>query len=121
MVQATGLTDHAPSRPLVIVSPALPVPHLFSQPKTLLLDAGGGGLGTQAVGLHGAVGLAERVPAGDQRDGLLVVHRHAAERVADVLGCRERIRIAVRPLRIDVDQAHLNRGERVPSSFRSPL
>src|SRR5262245_19335355 len=31
----------------------------------------------------GAVGLAERVAAGDQRDGLFVVHRHTEERLAD--------------------------------------
>src|ERR1700735_3587603 len=34
--------------------------------------------------IAGAVGLAERVPAGDQRDGLFVVHRHAEECLADV-------------------------------------
>ena len=63
--------------------------------------------------IAGAVGLAEGVAAGDQRDGLLVVHRHAEERLADVLGRRDRIRIAVRPFRIDVDQAHLHRAERL--------
>jgi hypothetical protein len=30
------------------------------------------------------VRLAERVASGDQRAGLLVVHRHARERLADV-------------------------------------
>ena len=63
--------------------------------------------------IAGAVGLAEGVAAGDQRDGLLVVHRHAEERLADVLGRRDRIRIAVRAFRIDVDQAHLHRAERL--------
>ena len=63
--------------------------------------------------IAGAVGLAEGVAAGDQRDGLLVVHRHAEERFADVLGRRDRVRIAVRPFRIDVDQAHLHRAERL--------
>src|SRR5689334_6265494 len=28
-----GVALHAPSRPLVMVSPALPLPHLFSQPN----------------------------------------------------------------------------------------
>src|ERR1700746_1713612 len=59
------------------------------------------------------VGFAEAVAAGNQRDGLLVVHRHAAERFADVLGRRDRIRLAVRSLWIDVDQAPLQRAERV--------
>ena len=60
-----------------------------------------------------AVGLAEGVAAGDQRDGLLVVHRHAEERFADVFRGGERVRIAVRPFRIDVDQAHLHGAERL--------
>src|SRR5215510_14546980 len=33
VVNVTGLADHAPSRPLVTVSPALPRPHLFCQPN----------------------------------------------------------------------------------------
>ena len=50
------------------------------------------------------------------------------------LGCGERIRLAVGPFRIDVDQAHLNGGERIlqfpvagvtliaqPLAFRSPI
>src|SRR6185312_10583977 len=60
-----------------------------------------------------AMGLAEGMSAGDQRDGLLVVHRHAEERLADILRRRDRVRIAVRTLRIDVDQSHLNRAERL--------
>ncbi len=57
--------------------------------------------------------LAEGVAAGDQRDRLLVGHRHALEGLADVPGRRHGIRIAVRALRIDVDQAHLDGAERV--------
>ena len=60
-----------------------------------------------------AVGLAEGVPARDQRDRLLVVHRHSTERLADVLGGGDRIAAAVRPFGVDVDQAHLHRGERM--------
>src|SRR5690606_5029261 len=60
----------------------------------------------------GTVGLAEAVPAGDQGDGLLVVHRHPAERLPDVAGGRHRVRVAVRALRVDVDQAHLDRTQR---------
>ena len=58
-----------------------------------------------------AVRLAERVPAGDERHRLLVVHRHAAERLANVLRGSQGIRVAVRSLRIDVDEAHLHGGE----------
>ncbi len=60
-----------------------------------------------------SVRLAERMPTGDQRDRLLVVHRHAPERVADVLRGRERVRVAVGALRIDVDEAHLDGRERI--------
>ncbi len=59
------------------------------------------------------MGLAEGVAAGNQRDGLLVVHCHTEERFADVLGCRDGVRLAVRPFRIDVDQAHLHGAKRV--------
>ncbi len=63
--------------------------------------------------IAGAVRLAEAVAAGDQRDGLLVVHGHAEERLADVPGRRDRVGIAVRTFRIDVDQAHLHGAERL--------
>src|SRR5450830_767338 len=46
--------------------------------EALLLDAGGFRLGADILARIGsAVGLAERVSAGDERNGLLVVHRHA--------------------------------------------
>jgi hypothetical protein len=57
--------------------------------------------------------LAERVAAGDEGNRLLVVHRHAGERLPDIPGRGEGIRLAIRPFRIDVDQAHLNGGERI--------
>ncbi len=59
------------------------------------------------------MGLAESVPAGDERDRLLVVHGHPSERLADVPGRGNRVRIAVRPLGVHVDQAHLHRAERI--------
>ena len=55
--------------------------------------------------------LAEGVAADDERDGLLVVHHHARERLADVLGHGERIGVAVGALGVHVDQAHLHRAE----------
>ena len=63
--------------------------------------------------IAGAVRLAERVAAGNQRDGLLVVHRHAEEGFADVLGRRDRVRVAVRSFRVDVDETHLHGAERL--------
>src|SRR5262249_51417231 len=61
----------------------------------------------------GTVRLAKRMAAGDQGDGLFVVHGHAEERLADISSCRDRVRIAIRAFRVDVDQAHLNRTERL--------
>src|SRR3972149_1325390 len=58
------------------------------------------------------VGLAERVSAGNERNRLFVIPRHAAERFSNVLCCSERIGVAVRPLRINVDQAHMIGAER---------
>ena len=81
--------------------------------EALILDGAAFRLRADQRRIAGAVGLAEGVAAGDQRDGLLVVHRHAEERLADVLGRRDRIRLAVRPFRIDVDQAHLHGAERL--------
>src|SRR5206468_171108 len=58
-----------------------------------------------------AVGFAKGMAAGDQRHGLLVIHRHAAERFANVPRGGERIGFAVGSFRIDVDEAHLHGAE----------
>src|SRR5437899_2635419 len=49
--------------------------------------------------------------ASNQRDRFFVVHRHTREGFADIPGGGERIRTAVRPFRVNVDQAHLYCGE----------
>ena len=59
------------------------------------------------------MGLAEAVSAGDERNRLLVVHGHAREGLANVHGRGERIRLAVRPFRIHIDETHLHGGERI--------
>ncbi len=51
--------------------------------------------------------------AGDQGDGFLVIHRHAAKSLSNVAGRGDRIRMAVRAFRIDVDEAHLHGAQRV--------
>src|SRR5580658_6305815 len=103
--------------------------------ETLLLDRCALRFRSDIFGGVGcAVGLAEGVSAGDQRDGFLVVHGHAREGFTDIAGRSERIRLAVRSLRIHVDQAHLNGGEwilevavaavtlvRQPLAFRTPV
>ena len=56
--------------------------------QALLLDRAALGLRPDVLGTGGAVALAERVAADDERDRLLVVHRHAGEGLADVPGRR---------------------------------
>ena len=86
---------------------ALAAPVTVRPAEALLLYAGSLRRGTDSAVRGGAMRLPERVSAGDERNRLLVVHRHALERLADVLGCSHGVRVAVRPLRIHVDQAHV--------------
>ena len=78
--------------------------------------------------------FAEGVSASDQRYGFFVIHRHSSKCVANVFGSGKGIGIAVRALRIDVDQPHLNRCKRLlkftlatialvaePFGFRAPI
>ena len=81
-------------------------------PEALLRHRSALGLGADVlVGVARTVGLAERVATCDQRDRLLVVHRHPGERLTDVACRRHRIGVAVGALRVDVDQTHLDRAE----------
>ena len=70
---------------------------------------------------RGAVGLAEGVASADQRDGFLVVHRHALEGFADECGRRKRVAVGVRTFRIDVDQAHLGGAEGILEAIEWPM
>src|ERR1019366_6875798 len=86
------------------------------------------------VRIGSTMGFAEGVTAGNERDGLLVVHRHAGKGFANVLGRRDGIGIAVQPFRIHIDQTHLHGSERIlkitvaavalvrqPLAFRAPV
>jgi hypothetical protein len=108
-VRRPGAFEAAGDRVHAVAAPALVLPA-----QALLLECGAAGLGPEALGrIVGAVCLAEGVATGDEGDRLLVVHRHAREGLADVLGRRERVRDAVRALGVHVDQAHLHGRERV--------
>ena len=81
--------------------------------QTLVFDRAAFRLDADERGIARAVRLAEGVPACDQRDGLLVVHRHAREGLADVARRGDRIGIAVRAFGVHVDQAHLHGAQRI--------
>ena len=90
-----------------------PVPCLLVQPRPCsAMPAASGSAPTRPASPAPWV-LAERMAAGDQRNGFIVVHGHAAERVADVAGRSQRIRLAAGTFRVDVDETHLNRCKRV--------
>lgn len=65
------------------------------------------------VGGTGAVGLSEGVATDDQCGRFGVVHRHPGERLTDIGGRGDRVRVTVRALRIDIDQTHLDGTERL--------
>ncbi len=106
-----GFGFQAPSRPLLIVSPPLPLPKLLFQPRPCSSMGAASGSGPTWVAAPAPWHLPKRVPAGDERDGLFVVHRHAREGLANVTAGGDRVRVAVRPFRVHVDQAHLHGGE----------
>ena len=81
--------------------------------EPLLLEGRALGFGADILARIGsAVAFSERVAAGDERNRLLIVHCHAQERLTNIPRRGDRIRLAVGSFRIDVDQAHLNGGER---------
>src|SRR5918994_3066244 len=59
--------------------------------ETLLLERGTLGFRTDVLLTDGTMGLADRVAADDERNRLLVVHRHATEGLPDVPGGLQRI------------------------------
>src|SRR4029450_12767168 len=63
--------------------------------EALLLNGRTFRLGTDQRAVAGPVSLAEAVSAGDERNRLLVVHRHALEGLANVDGGGNRIRLEV--------------------------
>ena len=81
--------------------------------ETLLLEVPALGLGADVGRRRRTMGLAERVAAGNECHRFLVVHRHAAERLANVPRRGHGIGLPIRPFRIHVDEAHLHRAERI--------
>src|SRR6266481_6648308 len=82
--------------------------------EALVLDVGAFWFGADVVGGNrGTVSFAEGVTAGNQRDCFFVVHGHTVEGFANVSGCCYGIGLAIWPFRVHVNQAHLNRAERI--------
>ena len=84
MSHLVGVGVQTTSRPLVMASLPLAAAEGALPAEALLFDRGGLRLGTDQIGVAGAVGLAEAVATDDECGGLLVVHRHPAERLTDV-------------------------------------
>src|SRR5438270_14020435 len=81
--------------------------------EALLFNAGGFRLGTHIARIACAVGLAEGVTAGNQRNRLLIIHCHAGEGLPDVPRRGKRIRLAIRPFGVHIDETHLHGSERI--------
>src|ERR1017187_3379294 len=80
--------------------------------EALLFDAGGfRDWADIPVRIGSTMGFAEGVTAGTERNGLLVIHRHAGESLSDI-PCRGNwSRLSIRPFRIHIDQTHVH-GDR---------
>src|SRR3954451_14952163 len=90
--------------------------------EALLLKGGTLRFGAHIVGSGGrAMGLAEGVTASNERDRLLVVHRHSTKGLTDVASSGQRIGITVWPLRIHVDEAHLHCAKRLGQLAIAPV
>src|SRR6202045_5390517 len=82
-----------------------------------------------------AVRLAKGVAARNQGNGFFVIHRHATESLTNILDRCNWIRLAFRAFRVDVNQPHGGRSERIfeiafagvalvstqPSGLRTPV
>ncbi len=79
--------------------------------QTLLRDVAALWADTDLGGVACAVGLAEGVAAGGQGRRLHVIHPHPFKGNADIARRLHRLGYAAGALRVDVDQAHLDRGQ----------
>src|SRR5688572_17937772 len=92
---------------------ALAGPVLVLPAEALFLQAGSFRFGADVLRCRRrAVRLPDRVTADDERKRLLVVHRHAAEGLADELAREGRVRVAAGPFRVHVDETHVIGAER---------
>jgi hypothetical protein len=109
MSHLVGLGFQAPSMPLLAVARA----QLVEPAQAHGFDGRRFGFRADQLGIARAVGLAKGVAAGDEGDGLFVVHGHAGEGLAHIAAGGHRVRVAVRAFGVHVDQAHLHGGQGV--------
>ena len=98
-------------QPDVMVSAPLPLACVDNQPKpkaSIGAPSGSGLTSASSPALH-----LPNVPAGDQRHGFFIIHRHAGEGFAHILCAQQRVGIAVGTLRVDINQTHLNSSQRI--------
>src|SRR5579859_6259475 len=93
--------------------PAFACAELALPAEAHLLNGRCFGFWADELRIASAMGLAETMSAGDERNRLLVVHRHALEGLANIDGRGERVGLAVRPFRVHIDETHLHGGERI--------
>ena len=103
--------------------------------QALILNGRAFRLFAQVSARAGSVGFPKSVAACDQCDGFFVVHGHARESLADILRCRQRIRLAFRAFGVHINEAHRRRAQGIcqiaitriaflrphPGRFQSPV
>ena len=85
--------------------------------KTLCLDPGRFRFDTDIVHGPAPMRLADGVATAGQRCSLFVIHRHPAKSFTHMQRGAGWVRVAIHTLGVDVDQAHMNRRQRIFQRF----
>src|SRR5690348_10926121 len=93
--------------------PAFACSELAPPAETLFLNVTGFRYYAHQCRVAGAMRLAKRVTAGNQRNSFFVVHSHAAKRLANIFCRCQRVWLAIWAFGVHVNQAHLHGSERV--------
>ena len=78
-----------------------------------LMNRGAFRLCSDKLRVTGAVRFTKSMAAGDQRDSLFIIHRHASECFTDILCAQHRVWICVWTLWVDINQPHLHCSKRI--------
>ena len=81
--------------------------------KTLGMQLFAFRVGAQGRGVTVTVGLAHGMAAGRKSHGFFVVHGHPRKSGTDILGRAQWIGLAIHPFGVDVNETHLDGGQRV--------